>query len=77
MPGSILLALGVMLLALGALRGLQIPTGPIGRHLTGSLNFVPYLITLVVTAVLILLAVKAIGKTSKGKANDLDAKERA
>jgi hypothetical protein len=76
-PGSLLLALGVLLLSLGALRGLQIPTGPIGRHLTGSLSWVPYAITLVVAVLLILLAVKAIGRTSKGKADTEDAKEAA
>lgn len=74
-PGSLLLALGVLLLSLGALRGLQIPTGPIGRHLTGSLTWVPYAVTLVVALLLILAAVKAIGRTSKGK--DADAKESA
>ncbi|MDQ6697325.1 MAG: hypothetical protein M3Z46_07690 [Actinomycetota bacterium] len=74
-PGSVLLALGVLLLSLGALRGLQIRTGPIGRHLTGSLNWVPYAVTLVVAVLLILAAVKAIGRTAKGK--DKDAKERA
>lgn len=76
-PGSVLLALGVLLLSLGALRGLQIPTGPIGRHLTGSLNWVPYAVTLFVAMLLILLAVKAIGRTAKGGATDGDAKERA
>ncbi len=76
-PGSLLLALGVLLLSLGALRGLQIRTGPIGRHLTGSLNWVPYAVTLVVALLLILLAVKAIGRTSKGKFKNADAKERA
>ncbi len=74
-PGSILLALGVLLLSLGALRGLQIPTGPIGRHLTGSLTWVPYAVTLVVAVLLILVAVKAISRTAKGK--DADVKERA
>ncbi len=75
-PGSILLALGVLLLSLGALRGLQIRTGPIGRHLTGSLNWVPYAVTLVVAVLLVLLALKAIGSTSKGKGKDADAKEK-
>ena len=76
-PGSILLALGVLLISLGVLRALQIPTGTIGRHLTGSLSWVPYAITFVVTLLLIFAAVKAITRTAKGKAVDTDAKERA
>ncbi len=73
-PGSILLALGVTLLSLGALRGLQTQTRP---HLTGSYTWVPYAITFVVAIVLVLAAVKAIGRTSKGKGgNGKDAKDK-
>lgn len=72
-PGSILLGLGVVLLSLGALRAMQTQTG---RHLTGSLNWVPYLVTFVIAAILVALALRAIGKTSKGKDDkSKDAKE--
>lgn len=74
-PGSILLGLGVVLLSLGALRGMQTQTG---RHLTGSLNWVPYLVTFVVAAIIVALALKAIGNTSKGKGDTAKrAKESA
>jgi hypothetical protein len=68
--GSILLGLGVMFLSLTALRGLQQNTGPIGRHLTGSLTWVPYAATLVFLVLLILLAVKAIQRTSRRHSTD-------
>ena len=68
--GSLLLGLGVMFLSLTALRALQNPSGPIGRHLTGSLTWVPYAVTLVFLVLLILLAVKAIQKTARGHRND-------
>lgn len=48
---------GVILILIGVLRVLQNETG---EHLTGSLTWVPYLITLVVAAVCILIAVLAI-----------------
>jgi hypothetical protein len=38
--GALLLALGLVLLALAALRALQVETGP---HLTGNWSWVPYL----------------------------------
>ncbi|QXC62049.1 hypothetical protein KSP35_04345 [Aquihabitans sp. G128] len=61
-PGALLLGLGVLFAALAILRGLQTETGP---HLTGSWNWVPYAVALVVSAVVIALAVKAISKPSK------------
>ncbi len=63
-PGSILLGLGGLFIMLGALRALQTETG---RHLTGSLTWVPYAATFVVTALFALFAVKAIGRTRKGR----------
>jgi hypothetical protein len=46
--GSVLLALGFVLLALGGLRALQEETSP---HWTGNWSWVPYTLTLVVSAV--------------------------
>lgn len=61
-PGSILLAMGGLFLSLGLLRALQTQTG---QHLTGHLNWVPYLVTLVVAGLLAALATRAIGRTGK------------
>ncbi len=52
--------IGIVLLVVGALRALQTETD---AHLTGSLTWVPYAVGLVVCALLVLLALKAI----KGK----------
>ncbi len=49
--------IGVVLLVVGVLRVLQTETD---AHLTGSLTWVPYVVGLVVCAVLILLALRAI-----------------
>ena len=65
------------MISLGVLRALQIPTGTIGRHLTGSSSWVPYAITFAVTLLLIFLAVKRSHSAAKGKAVDTSAKERA
>ena len=70
-PGSILLALGVLLLSLGALRALQTETGD---HLTGSLTWVPYAITFVVAAALVAIALNAIGKSRRKGAEAAEAK---
>jgi hypothetical protein len=56
--GSALLSLGLCLWLLALLRALQTETG---SHLTGNLSFLPYVITLVVGALVALLAVRAIG----------------
>ena len=66
-PGSLLVSLGLLLLSLGMLRGLQRETG---AHLTGSLSWVPYLITLVVTALLAFLAVRSIGRPNRVRAKE-------
>lgn len=57
--GSVLLALGVLFASLAVLRGLQHETG---RHLTGSWTWVPYAVALVVDAVVVALALRAIKK---------------
>lgn len=59
-PGALLLSLGVVFAALAILRGLQTETG---AHLTGSYTWVPYLVALLVSAVIIALSVRAISKT--------------
>jgi len=57
--GAVLLALGVLFATLAVLRGLQHETG---RHLTGSWNWVPYAVALVVDAIVLALALRAIKK---------------
>jgi hypothetical protein len=57
--GALLLALGLLFGAVAVLRGLQTETG---EHLTGSLDFVPYVAAIAFTAVATLLAVLAIKK---------------
>ena len=59
LAGAALVGLGVTFGALALLRALQTETG---NHLTGSLNWVPYAVTLVVTVVVVALAVYAIKK---------------
>ena len=66
-PGSISLGFGLMFLSLGLLRALQTETG---RHLTGSLDWVPYAVTLVVTILLTVLAVRAIGRPARARAKE-------
>jgi hypothetical protein len=60
--GALSLGLGLLLLTLALLRALQNETG---AHLTGSWNFVPYLVTLVVAALAAALAVRAITKPER------------
>ena len=57
--GSLLLGTGSVLLALSILRALQNETGSV---FDGTWSFVPYLITLVVCAVVIAAAASAIGR---------------
>jgi len=65
--GSVLLALGVLFLSLSLLRALQTQTTP---HLTGDLNWVPYVATLAVTGLLAALALRAIGRTARREKDD-------
>jgi hypothetical protein len=55
--GSVLVAIGVVLLALAGLRALQTETG---TTFTGNLTWIPYLIVLAGLAVVGLVAAKAI-----------------
>ena len=57
--GSVMLSLGLIFGTLAVLRVLQSETG---KHLTGSLTFIPYLVALVVDAIAIGLAVRSIKK---------------
>ncbi|MCU1454589.1 MAG: hypothetical protein JWN46_2735 [Acidimicrobiales bacterium] len=66
-PGSLLVGLGLLFLSLGMLRALQRETG---AHLTGSLSWVPYLVTLIVTAVLAFLAIRSIGRPNRVRAKE-------
>ena len=58
LAGSVLLSMGLVLLMLAGLRALQTETG---SALDDDLSFVPYLIVLVVAAVIAGLAARAIG----------------
>jgi len=58
LAGSLLLSVGLVLLMLAGLRALQTETG---SALDGNWSFVPYLIILVVAAVIAGLAARAIG----------------
>lgn len=52
-------AVSVVLLLVGVLRLLQRETAP---HLTGKLSWVPYLITLAIAAIIMSIALAAIGR---------------
>lgn len=56
---ALLGGVGVIMLLIGVLRMLQTETGD---HLTGSLTWVPYLVTLIVAAILIGLALLGINR---------------
>ncbi len=60
--GSLFLAIGLVLLTLGGLRALQTETGD---TFSGSWSWAPYLITLVGTAVVILLVLRGTRKRSR------------
>lgn len=57
--GALLLGLGLLFGSLALLRGLQTQTG---AHLTGSWNWVPYAVTVLVSGIAAGLAVRAITK---------------
>ena len=63
--GSILLALGLVLLVLALLRGLQTE---LADTFDGNWTFAPYLITLVACAVVVALAARAIGAAKRRSA---------
>ena len=56
---ALLGSIGIIVLLLGVLRVLQTETG---NHLTGSLTWVPYLVTLFIAVVLISLALLGINR---------------
>lgn len=60
--GSILIIFGVSLLSLGGLRGLQTQSA-----FDGNWSFAPYLIVTVVLAVLIILAIRAVGSKNRAE----------
>lgn len=60
--GSILLAAGLLLLVLSALRALQTETGD---RFTGDWSFAPYLITFAGCVVVTVLSVRAIGAAKR------------
>lgn len=60
--GSLLLAIGLVLLVLALLRGLQME---LDTTFDGDLTFLPYLITFVVCIVVAILAVRAIGAAKR------------
>lgn len=62
LAGAVCLGLGLLFFALAVLRGLQHETD---QHLTGSLTWVPYLIALVVCAVVVAVAVRTITKPNR------------
>ncbi len=64
--GATALSLALLFTSLAILRGMQTETG---AHLTGSWNWVPYLVTLVVDAVAVLLALRAIKKPVRDGGN--------
>lgn len=61
-PGAIFLSLGLLFATLAMLRGLQTETGD---SLTGSLDVIPYVVALFVTAVVTVLAARAITKPNR------------
>jgi len=63
--GSLLLSVGLVLLVLGLLRGLQ---NELASTFDGNLSFAPYLITLVVCGIVIALSARAIGAAKRRKA---------
>ncbi|HEC10166.1 MAG TPA: hypothetical protein ENI86_11485 [Acidimicrobiales bacterium] len=63
LAGSLLIAVAVVLLTLALLRALQTETGSV---FTGSLNWIPYLITLLFVVLVASLATRAILKGGDG-----------
>jgi len=57
-PGALLLALGVPMVLLGVLRAAQDELSP---HLDGNLSWVPYIIVLPVSGVIMFVLVRGIG----------------
>lgn len=62
--GSLVLANGLVLLVLALLRALQTETG---GAFDGNLSFAPYVVTLIVCAIVLGMAVRAIGAAKRRK----------
>jgi len=62
--GSLVMATGLVLLVLALLRALQSETGD---AFDGNLSFVPYLLTLVVCAIVLVMSVRAVGAAKRRK----------
>ncbi len=62
LPGAVLMGTGLFLVCLSVLRALQTQTG---GHLTGSLSWVPYFLTVVVLVLVIFVLVRLPGRKSQ------------
>jgi len=67
-PGSLLIGLGGFFLGLGIMRLLQEEPVP---HLTGSWDWVPYLVSLLVLVLAVVVLVVAIKRTNRTKRSDV------
>jgi hypothetical protein len=62
LAGAVLLAVGLPLLLLGALRAIELETSP---HLGGNLSWIPYFAVTVVSGVIMYLLVRGIGAAKR------------
>jgi hypothetical protein len=62
LAGAVLLGLGTLFAVLAILRGLQTETG---AHLTGSWDWVPYLVAFVLSGAIVAVAVRAITRPGR------------
>ncbi|MBW3614238.1 MAG: phage holin family protein [Actinobacteria bacterium] len=62
--GAMVLANGLILLVLALLRALQTETGD---AFDGNLSFAPYLVTVVVCAIVLVMALRAVGAAKRRK----------
>lgn len=66
LAGAVLFAVGSVFAVLAVLRILQEETG---SHLTGSWNFLPYLVALVLILIVIVFSIRAITKPNRTEAD--------
>ena len=64
-PGAILLTTGLVFGVMAVLRVLQIETG---RHLSGSWNFVPYVVALLFVVIVVVMCIRAITRPNRQQA---------
>lgn len=62
LAGAVLLGAGTIFAVLAILRGLQTETG---QHLSGSLDWVPYVVAFVLSAVIVAVSIRAITKPNR------------